>query len=184
MTTPPAYGNPAARSGRSGPGRSGTARGGTDPTSEPDQYPPENYADAIFGGPLPDGTGAPGTAGGRPGADTTTEAGQLSDSFAGLPDSDIDSTGAPGTAGVRPRGGGGPDAVSYTEEGSFDDGYWSQGNVRGNIGGPQDWTQANSGGYGTPGPKLPAMTEPTPDAGPFQPRSGGRVMRGGRAVSP
>jgi hypothetical protein len=184
MTTPPAYGSPNARSGRSDRPRSGTAVSG-DPTNEPGQYPPLSYADAIFGGTLPDGTGAPGTAGGGgAGTDTTAEAGQLSDSFTGLAESDIDSTGAPGTAGSGLRGGAGSDAVSYTKEGSFDDGYWDSADVRGDVGGPKDWTQANSAGYGAAGPKLPGMAEPTPDAGPYQPRSGGKVLRGGRAINP
>ena len=37
---------------------------GADPTNEPGQYPVGGWGDAIFGGPLPTGTGAPGTGGG------------------------------------------------------------------------------------------------------------------------
>jgi hypothetical protein len=180
--TIPAYGSPAARSGKSGPARSGTGAPG-DPTNEPGQYP-ATASDAIFGGPLPMGTGAPGTSGGGGASDdTTVEAGQTTDSFTGLPESDIDSTGAPGTSGAMPRGGAGSAAVNFTREGSFDDGAWDNVSVRGDVGGPADWTQANASGYGTPGPKLPGMAEPQAGVGPFQPGSGGRVLRGGRAVA-
>ena len=49
--------------------------------------------------------------------------------------------------------------------------------------GPRESTQANDEGYGSGGPKLPGMAEPVP-GGQFQPGSGGRVLRGGRAVRP
>jgi hypothetical protein len=168
---------------REPPGRSGTGSGGDLVTSEPGQYPPVAPGDTtIFGGPLPTGTGAPGTAGGDYGGPDTSQAGQLGDSFTGLSRDDITDTGAPGTDGADIPAGAGPDTVKFTRPGSYLSGSYAQDTVRGKVDGPAEWTEANSGGYGTDGPKLPGMKEPTPDGGPFQPGSGGRVMRGGRAV--
>jgi hypothetical protein len=166
---------------REAPGRSGTQDNTQFVTSEPGQYPPVAPGDtAIFGGPLPTGTGAPGTAGGDYGGQVTSQAGQLGDSFTGLSREDITDTGAPGTEGADIPDGAGSDTVKFTRPGSYLSGSYTQDTVRGSVDGPGEWTEANSGGYATDGPKLPGMHEPTPDGGPFQPGSGGRVMRGGR----
>ena len=165
------------RASRAAPAYSGTSAGG-DPTSQPGQYPPGSDH-GIFGGPLPTGTGAPGTGGGAGGGDPTTQAGQTSDDFTGVPGTELNSTGAPGTTGGVPSTGGGPDAVTFTRPGSYLSGTYASNTVRTSVDGPQDSTQANDSGYGTDGPKLPAMHEPQAGSSDFQP-GGGRVLRGGR----
>src|SRR5690348_12102717 len=79
--------------------------GGGDPTLEPGQYPPGSDH-GIFGGPLPAGTGAPGTqgAGGLP--DPTNQPGQLEDGLTGITTAEITQTGAPGTQGTTATSGG------------------------------------------------------------------------------
>jgi hypothetical protein len=175
----PGY-DPSRRDNRASPGAYSGERSSGDPTNQPGQYPPgEDHG--IFGGPLPTGTGAPGTAGGSGAdADPTVESGQLSDDFTGLSSGDIEDTGAPGTSGATGSSGGGPDAITFTRPGSYLSGSYAEDTIRDRVGGPGNWTEANDSGYGTAGPKLPAMHEPTPDGGPYQPGAGGRVMRGGR----
>jgi hypothetical protein len=161
---------------------SGTAAGSTDPTNEPGQYPVDDGAQHnIFGGPLPAGTGAPGTqGGGGRGSDPTTEPGQLTDGLTGITDREITSSGAPGTQGTTPTNGGGPDAVTFTRPTAGVTPYENI-SIRDSVSGPADWTQANDDGYASSGPKLPGMQEPQAGSGKFQP-GGGRVLRGGRAV--
>jgi hypothetical protein len=164
---------------------SGVASGGTDPTNEPGQYPPGSDH-GIFGGTLPTGTGAPGTAGGGgAGSDPTTEPGQLSDGMTGISDSDISDTGAPGSQGTTPTSGGGPDAVTFTRPGSYQSGSYASDTVRDSVSGSADWTQANDDGYSSGGPQLPGIkgNEPAAGGGRYQP-GGGSVLRGGRAVRP
>jgi hypothetical protein len=159
---------------------SGT-RGGNDPTTEPGQYPPASDG-GIFGGPLPTGTGAPGTSGGGGDSnDPTVVAGQLVDGLTGVPDSAINSTGAPGTA-TSPGTGGGGSTVTYTRPGSFMTGTYEMESSSETLSGPGESTEANSQGYATGGPQLPGIkgNEPVP-GGKFQPGSG-RVLRGGRSV--
>lgn len=155
----------------SGGSRSGT--GGGDQTTLSGQYPPT--ADhGIFGGPLPTGTGAPGSGGGAGDGDDTTEAGQLTDDFSSASTSDVTNTGAPGSGGARPSTGGGT-GVTFTEPGSYLSGTYEQDRVSGDVDGPGEWTEANASGYGTSGPKLPGMKEPTSTGA-----GKGSVMRGGR----
>ena len=162
---------------------SGTPGAG-DPTNEPGQYPVEDSAQrGIFGGPLPSGTGAPGSAGGGgQGGDPTTEPGQLEDGLTGITTAEITQTGAPGTQGSTEALGNGPDTISFTRPAAGLTAYQTE-TVRDSVSGPADWTQANDDGYGSGGPQLPGIrgNEPRAGEGRFQPGSG-RVMRGGRAV--
>jgi hypothetical protein len=157
------------------------AGGGGDPTLEPGQYPP-GTDHGIFGGPLPAGTGAPGTAGAGSGSDPTTEPGQLEDGLTGISESQITQTGAPGSQGTTPDPGG-SSQVSFTKAGSYLDGTYESESVGYTAEGPADGTQANDDGYASGGPQLPGIRGNEPQAGgaKFQP-GGGRVMRGGRAV--
>jgi hypothetical protein len=176
---------PGYSSTRQNPGStrvSGRGGSGADPTAEPGQYPPGSDH-GIFGGPLPAGTGAPGTAsshGGMP--DPTNQPGQTQDGLTGVSEHDITSTGASGTQGTTPTNGGGPDTITFTRPQAgltpFEDVTISD-----SVGGPADWTQANDDGYGSGGPQLPGIqgNEPGAGSGRFQPGSG-RVLRGGRAV--
>lgn len=150
-----------------------------DPTNEPGQYPVGGWGDAIFGGPLPQGTGAPGSAGGRAPADATVEAGQLTETVAGTPQDGIIHTGAPGTQGSAP-GNSGADSVAFTRPTAGVTPYETL-TVADETSGPKDWTQANDDGYATGGPQLPGLAgnEPQAGEGRYQP-GGGRVMRGGR----
>ena len=153
-----------------------------DPTNEPGQYPVGDWGNAIFGGPLPTGTGAPGSATGAEQLDSTTEKGQLIDGLTGLSRDDITDSGAPGTQGaVLSQTGGTP--LTYTEPG---DGIltYKMLNVSDDIQGPQDSTQANDQGYASGGPQLPGLkgNEPQAGKGRYQPGAG-RVLRGGRAVA-
>ena len=142
----------------------------------PDQYP-ESSSDLIFGGPLPTGTGAPGSAGASGSADPTNQPGQNSDGLTGVSDHDIVSTGAPGSQGAQGEYGGGS-SITFTKP---SDGIGPYESVTGSdeLSGPGDSTQANDSGYGSGGPQLPGIkgNEPT-DTG----AGGGSVMRGGRAV--
>jgi hypothetical protein len=184
--------------GRDTGSTAGTRDGGADPTTEPGQYPPGGWGAAIFGGPLPEGTGAPGTQGGRYDGDPTIQDGALVDGFSGVSEHDVTSTGAPGTQGAVNHPGQGPDAVMFTRPGSAQSGSYAADTVRDSISGPLDWTGANDSAYGTDGPKLPGMAEPVAGNGVFQPRATGgtdttqagaatpgnqgHVMRGGRMV--
>jgi hypothetical protein len=163
-------------------GRSGNS-GGDDTTTQPGQYPPGGWGNAIFGGPLPDGTGAPGTQGGGASPDPTNQPGQVSDGLTGITDAEITETGAPGTQGAVVQSGG-SSSVTYTHP---NDGIGPYESVtRGeSLSGPGDSTMANDAGYATGGPQLPAIKGNEPEAGGsrFQP-GGGKVMRGGRAVRP
>jgi hypothetical protein len=152
-----------------------------DPTAEPGQYPPALHSE-IFGGPLPSGTGAPGTAGARGSADATNEPGQVSDGLTGVTDAQITDTGAPGSQGAVVHDGG-SDSVSYTVPGSELSGMYRNETTSDTVSGTGDWTGANDSGYATGGPQLPGIkgNEPEAGSGRFQP-GGGRVMRGGRAV--
>lgn len=159
---------------------SGRASSG-DPTAEPGQYPPGSDH-GIFGGPLPTGTGAPGTAGAHGIPDPTLEPGQDIDGLTGISEHDIESTGAPGSQGTTPTNGGGPDSVTFTAPTA---GILPNEDitVSDSIAGPQDWTQANDDGYASGGPQLPGIKGNEPEAGGsrYQP-GGGSVMRGGRSV--
>jgi len=156
-----------------------------DPTLEPGQYPPDEDH-GIFGGPMPEGTGAPGTAGARydSSVDPTNEPGQTEDGLTGITEAEITETGAPGSTGADPSDGSGADSVTFTRPGSYLSGTYAMSTVRDDTDGPTDWTQANDSGYATGGPQLPGIkgNEPEAGSGRFQPGAGGRVMRGGRAV--
>jgi hypothetical protein len=155
-------------------GRSGT--GGGEDTTQPGQYPPGNDH-GIFGGPLPAGTGAPGSSGGAgASADPTVEAGQLVGNDLGhTTAAEANSTGAPGTTGASAGGGGGGTSVSFTRPGSHLTGTYESDSVSGDIDGQDDWTQAGSGYGGNP--KMPGIAGNAPmSTGAGQ----GRVMRGGR----
>lgn len=164
----------------SGKGRISGTGSSEEPTAQPGQYPPQR--NDIFGGPLPTGTGAPGTSGGRGGQDVTTEAGQLSGSVTGVTDSEITETGAPGT-GTSPTKGGGGQSISYTRPGSPYSGTYKSDTTSDNIDGPASATEANDEGYATGGPQLPGIkgNEPTAGGGRYQPGTG-KVLRGGRSV--
>lgn len=160
---------------------SGTSTG-ADATNEPGQYPVGDWGTAIFGGPLPSGTGAPGSGGGAGGGDPTTEPGQLTDGLTGITDADITDTGAPGTSTTANTTGGG-ESITYTRPGSPYSGTYKSDVVSDDTQGPRDSTQANDQGYGTGGPQFPGTkgNEPRAGEGRYQPGSG-RVLRGGRAV--
>lgn len=163
---------------------SGAGSAGTDATLEPGQYPP-GTDHGIFGGPLPTGTGAPGTAGasGASGAaDPTNEPGQTEDGLTGISETQITQTGAPGTQGTVPDPGG-SSQVSFTRAGSYLTGTYESETVGYTTEGPADGTQANDDGYASGGPQLPGIRGNEPQAGSsrFQP-GGGKVLRGGRAV--
>jgi hypothetical protein len=146
---------------------------GGEVTNEPNQYP-----GSLFGIRLPDGTGAPGSAGASGGSDPTNQPGQLQEGISGEGPSDTAQTGAPGSAGAQ-SGGGGPDAVDYTRPGSFLSGTNQMDTVHDSISGTGDWTQAIDGSYAGGGPQLPGIkgNEPTSTGA-----GGGRVLRGGRSV--
>jgi hypothetical protein len=158
---------------------SGTAES-SDPTNEPGQYPPSGKNN-IFGGPLPTGTGAPGSAGASGSADATNEPGQVSDGLTGVTDAQITQSGAPGSQGAQVHDGG-PDSITYTQA---SDGIGPYQNVTtsDSLSGSGDSTGANDSGYATGGPQLPGIKGNEPEAGSsrYQP-GGGHVMRGGRAV--
>lgn len=167
---------------------SGTRLHDDDPTNMEGQYPPGAWGQAIFGGQLPMGTGAPGTQGARPGtADPTNEPGQTEDGLTGISEHDITSTGAPGTApGAPPTSEGGATTVSYTLPGSYSSGTYQSETQQEDLSGPNDSTQANEQGYASGGPQLPGIkgNEPQPGAGHRYQPGGGRVLRGGRDVRP
>ena len=152
--------------------QSGVSMPGVDPTAEKG-----NYSDSIFGTALPQGTGAPGSAGASGPSDPTNEPGQLNEGISGEGPSQIAETGAPGSSGAG-NNEGGPDSVKYTLPGSYLSGTYEQDVVADSISGIQDWTQAIDGSYGGSG-NLPGIdgNQPTSTGA-----GGGRVMRGGRAV--
>jgi hypothetical protein len=159
---------------------SGTAEPG-DPTTEPGQYP-VSAENNIFGGPLPTGTGAPGSAGSRgSSADATNQPGQVSDGLTGVTDAQITQTGAPGSTGAQVSNSGG-DAITYTKP-QDGIGPYENVSVSDDVSGTGDWTGANDSGYATGGPQLPGIKGNEPEAGSsrYQP-GGGSVMRGGRSV--
>jgi hypothetical protein len=156
----------------------------SDPTNEPGQYPVTADQHGIFGGPLPSGTGAPGSPGAYPGpADATNEAGQTEDGLTGISEDQITQSGAPGSQGAV-NANGGADTVTYTEA---SDGIlpYKEVTVNDSVSGTADWTGANTQGYGSGGPQLPGIRGNEPEAGSsrYQPGAG-RVLRGGRAVRP
>jgi|SRR5215475_2033461 len=146
-----------------------------DEVNQPNQYP-----GSLFGVALPQGTGAPGTAGAGGVADPTNEPGQLNEGISGLGPSDIADTGAPGSQGATNTEGG-PDSVSYSSanfyKGESEPASLSESKSD-HISGTDDWTQANDGSYGG-GKYLPGVQGNTPTS---TGAGGGRVMRGGRAV--
>ncbi len=123
---------------------------GTDTTNEPGQYPPGAWGNELFGGALPDGTGAPGTRGAGDGA---AEERAPDDPLGGTTTAAIDETGAPGSQG-SPAGDRGTSSVTYTRPNA---GIGAEEHVSGGS----DGTEANADGYGGGGPKLPGMQEPT-----------------------
>jgi hypothetical protein len=153
----------------------------SDPTNEPGQYPVGGWGDSIFGGPLPQGTGAPGSPGGNEPLDPTNELGQTTDGLTGISPQEIGSTGAPGTQGAVDHDGG-ADAITFTAASDGINPYRFV-TTNDNVSGPGDWTGANDQGYASGGPQLPGLKGNEPQAGSdrFQP-GGGHVMRGGRAV--
>jgi len=186
MSTPtdpnfvPGYAQPGIVAGRTGKDSVGDDRP-SDPTNQPNQYP-----GSIFGMPLPQGTGAPGSTGARRSAatDPTNQPGQLEEGISGTGPPDTDSTGSPGTQGARAALGAGPDAVTFTKLSAGIGPYQTQ-TVNDEISGSGDWTGANDQGYASGGPQLPGVrgNEPSVNEGPFTAKSGGRVMRGGRGAS-
>src|SRR5258708_38058335 len=110
-------------SGARGPDAAG-AYGG-EVTGEPGQYPA-----SLFGIALPQGTGAPGTAGAARTADPTNQPGQLTEGISGTRPADTADTGAPGTEGSGMDPAGGADSISYTPPGSFLTGTHMQATVR------------------------------------------------------
>lgn len=146
---------------------------GGEVTSEPNQYPAR-----LFGVALPQGTGAPGSAGAARSADPTNQPGQLSEGISGEGAPQTADTGAPGTMGQQ-NNTGGPDSVTYTRPGSFLSGTNQQDTVSDSVSGPDDWTQAIDGSYAGGGPQLPGIkgNEPTSTGA-----GAGRVLRGGRQV--
>lgn len=163
-----------------------------DPTTEPGQYPVGDWGTQLFGGPLPTGTGAPGSPTGAEALDATNEKGQTIDGITGLSREAIVHTGAPGTTGATAgggntsiNGGGGGTSVTFTEA---SDGIlpYKTMTVATETDGPTDSTQANDSGYATGGPQLPGLkgNEPQAGRGRYQPGGSGRVLRGGRAINP
>jgi hypothetical protein len=175
----PGYG-PNKVAGQGGRDFSGDSRGG-DPTAQPGQYP-----SSLFGMPLPQGTGAPGSAGARTSAatDPTNQPGQLNEGITGMGPPQTDHTGAPGTQGANPALGQGETTITFTPLSSGLGPYRNEA-VQDETSGPGDWTQANDEGYASGGPQLPGIkgNEPDVNSGPFTAKSGGRVLRGGRGAS-
>ena len=150
----------------------------SDPTNQPGQYPVGSWGTAFFGGPLPDGTGAPGSGQRGEPLDPTNEPGQTVDGLTGITNAEITQTGAPGTQGAQNSGGG--TGITYTmpQDGI---GPYQNVTVADELAGPRDSTGANDQGYATGGPQLPGIkgNEPQAGSGRYQP-GGGHVMRGGR----
>ena len=168
----PGYG-PQTYSRGTADGQAGTAAS-FDPTTELGQTPAD-----LFGVTLPQGTGAPGSAGAAgSAADPTNEPGQLNEGISGEGPAQIANTGAPGSAGAT-YSTGGPDTIRYTRPGSPFSGSYQQDVVNDHVSGSGDWTQANDFGYSSGGPQLPGIKGNEPSST----GSGeGRVLRGGRSV--
>ncbi|HEX7994420.1 MAG TPA: hypothetical protein VF506_10900 [Streptosporangiaceae bacterium] len=145
---------------------------GGEVSTQPGQYPAR-----LFGVALPQGTGAPGSAGAGRSADPANQPGQLNEGISGLGPADTADTGAPGSQGAG-SGSGSADSVTYTWPGSFLTGTNQSDTVRDDISGTGDWTQAHPGSYGG-NLNLPGIdgNQPT-STGAGQ----GRVLRGGRRV--
>src|SRR5258707_4428335 len=126
-----------------GGGAQAAGADGGEVASERGQYPA-----SIFGVALPQGAGAPGSAGAGRGADPTNQPGQLTEGISGTGPADTADTGAPGTEGSGMDPAGGADSISYTRPGSFLTGTNIQDTVRDDISGTGDWTQAHDGSYG------------------------------------
>jgi len=166
---------------------SGTRNHDGDDTSMAGQYPGDpSWANALFGGPLPTGTGAPGTQGARHSGsdDPTNEPGQLTEGLSGTGPPATTQTGAPGAA-TTPNTEGGGTVISYTNPGSPYGGTYQSEQVSDDLSGGRDSTQANDEGYASGGPQIPGLAgnEPRAGVGRFQPQ-GGKVLRGGRDVKP
>jgi hypothetical protein len=168
-TTPPSgmlasqpKGNDSAQSGR--------------PSSDDPTLEPGNYGPSLFGVPLPQGTGAPGSAGAGNAADPTNEPGQLDEGLSGLGPSVTADTGAPGSAGQQNSAGGGT-AITYTNPGSFLGGTYTQDTVTDDVSGVNDWTQAIDGSYG--GKQIPGLNMPMGTGA-----GEGTILKGGRDVGP
>ena len=164
---------------------SGTGAHGGDPTNLEGQYPPGNWGSALFGGPLPQGTGAPGTQGATydSGGDPTNQPGQLHEGLTGMGPADIAQTGAPGSQGAGNSSGG--TTISFTDPGTQPGvGAYRSETVSDDLSGPRDSTQANDQGYGSGGPQLPGIAGNEPQAGSHRYQPGGHVLRGGRDVKP
>lgn len=169
MALPPGQNPPGGGqvAGEGGPQAAG-AYGG-EVTSQPNQYPA-----SLFGIALPQGTGAPGTAGASGAADPTNMPGQLTEAISGTGPADTAQTGAPGSQGAT-NSSGGADTITYTEPGSFLSGTNTMATVRDDISGINDWTQAHDGSYGG-NLNLPGIVGNQPTStGVGQ----GRVLRGG-----
>ena len=165
---------------------SGTPDHDGDPTNMAGQYPPGNWGNAIFGGPQPTGTGAPGTQGARySGAtDPTNEPGQLDEGLSGLGPADTAQTGAPGMS-TSPNSEGGGTTITFTDPATQPGiGAYRSETVSDDLSGPRDSTQANDQGYASGGPQLPGIAGNEPQSGGKYQPGGGRVLRGGRAVRP
>ena len=131
---------------------------------------------------LPQGTGAPGSAGANPdytaGADPTNEPGQLHEGISGLGPADIAAdrcAGVGGCAELRPAA----RTRSRTRSpGSFQTGTYTNDVVHDAVSGVNDWTQAIDGSYGG-GPQLPGIEGNMPlGTGAGE----GKVLHGGREV--
>ena len=172
----------SARTTTSGRPYSGKAET-SDPTNQPGQYPAGDWQTALFGGQLPNGTGAPGSAGASGSADPTNQPGQTTDGLTGTSVAQITQSGAPGSQGAQGEYGPGT-SMTYTVP---NDGIGPYVTFTGSdeLSGPGDSTQANDSGYATGGPQLPGIKGNEPQAGSarYQP-GGGRVLRGGRDIRP
>lgn len=161
---------------------SGTPARGADPTNLAGQYPPGAWGNAIFGGPMPTGSGAPGSQGARYSADSdpTNEPGQLYEGLSGLGPADTANSGAPGMA-TNPNGSGGGSTVTYTNPGAGV-GTYHQTTMPADLSGPRDSTQANDEGYATGGPQLPGLAGNEPQPGSTRSQTGGGTVRRGNAL--
>ena len=164
---------------------SGTSAHDGDPTNMEGQYPPGSWGNALFGGPQPLGSGAPGTQGATYSAssDVTNEPGQLTEGLSGTGPADNGRSGAPGMA-TSPNNSGGGTQVRYTNPGAGV-GTFHSTVMPADLSGPADSTQANDEGYATGGPQLPGIAGNEPQAMSNRSQTGGgRVLRGGRAIRP
>lgn len=169
MATAPGQNPPGGGkvSGAAAPDAAGVYGG--EVTNEPNQYP-----SSLFGVTLPQGTGAPGSAGAARTADPTNQPGQLTEKISGTGPADTADTGSPGSQGAGVSNGG-ADSITYTRPGAFLTGTNQEDTVRDDISGLGDWTQAHDGSYGG-SLNLPGIVGNQPTStGAGQ----GRVLRGG-----